>query len=445
MFSEIVINVLLTFLLVLLNGFFVAAEFAIVKVRISQVETKSLSGNKLAKGAMKIVSNLDAYLSATQLGITLASLALGWIGEPVVAKIIISSMDAIHYHIDEKLAHQIALPVAFTLITVLHIVFGELAPKSIAIRYPERTTMFLAAPLLGFYWLFRPFIWVLNGFANLILRAIGVPVVHEHDTHTEDEIRLLLKESKKSGNINTTEHELLENVFKFDDRVADQIMTPRTKIVAVEAEASLDDVLDVIAEEDYSRIPVYEETIDNIVGILYAKDVMKMLKAKEKTDIREMMRKPYRVPEKKSINTLLRDMQRERMQMVVVQDEFGGTAGILTMEDILEEIVGEIQDEYDNETPIVQKKNEIEYIVHALSSIEDVNKHLPECLPESEDYETVAGFLNEVFGKIPDEHDQIENGFYSFKVLTKANNTVDTVLLRIISPEREEKPAIELE
>lgn len=437
-------DILLTLFLVALNGLFVAAEFAIVKVRASQVETKYLSGNRFAKNALHIINNLDAYLSATQLGITLASLGLGWVGEPIVAKMIGSLLELLQIPISNNLLHQISLVTAFSLITVLHIVFGELAPKSLAIRYPERTTMLLTMPLQGFYVVFRPFIWILNGFANFILRIIGVPMAQERDTHTEEEIRLLLQESKMSGNINTTEHELLENVFKFDDRLAEQIMTPRTRIIGIKTDANLQQALEIIMQEDYSRLPVYEESLDNIVGILHAKDVIKNLNNPE-ANVTSLMRKPYQVSERKSINTLLREMQKERIQMAVVLDDYGGTAGIVTMEDILEEIVGDIQDEHDNEMPIVQQKSETEFIVNALANIDEVNKFLPEPLPESEDYDTVAGLINEVFGTIPDENEEVQGQNYSFKILHKENNAIDTVLLKLLESPRGEKPAISFE
>ena len=437
-------DIFLTLFLVALNGVFVAAEFAIVKVRISQVESKSLGGNKLAKGALIVVNNLDAYLSATQLGITLASLGLGWIGEGVVAKIVVNIMELIGYKADATLAHQIAVPVSFLLITVLHIVFGELAPKSIAIRYPERTTMMLAAPLRAFYWLFKPAIWVLNGFAGFILKLVGVPIVHEHDTHTEDELRLLLAESKESGTINFSEHELIENVFKFDDRVAEQIMIPRTQVVAINVLANFDEVITKINEEGYSRMPVYENTIDNVVGIVYSKDLLKVVHTTETFNLRDICRPAHIISEKKSINTVLKELQHKHIQMAILVDEFGGMSGILTMEDIVEEIVGDIQDEYDNEVPNVQKKNDTEFIVDALSSIEEVNKHLPENLPSSEDYETVSGLLNEVFGRIPNANESVQpEGYnYSFTILKKSNNAVESVLIKYTNPKLEEKPTI---
>jgi CBS domain containing-hemolysin-like protein len=247
-----------------------------------------------------------------------------------------------------------------------------------------------------------------------------------------------------SGSINTTEHELLENVFKFDDRLAEQIMTPRTRIVGIKSDATLQQALEIIVKEDYSRLPVYEDSLDNIIGILHAKDVIKNLNNPD-MNVTALMRKPYRVSERKSINTLLREMQKERIQMAIILDDYGGTAGIVTMEDILEEIVGDIQDEYDNEMPIVQQKSETEFIVNALANIDEVNKFLPEPIPESEDYDTVAGFINEVFGSIPDENEEVQSENYTFKILRKENNAIDTVLLKLLEPKREEKPAISFE
>ena len=270
--------------------------------------------------------------------------------------------------------------------------------------------------------------------------------MHEQDTHTEDEIRLLLEESKNSGNIKSAEHELLENVFKFDDRIAEQIMVPRRKLVALSVDASPDEVINTVIEEGYSRIPVYQESIDNIIGILHTKDVLKAaLTDKSKMDIKAMAREPYFVSEKKLIHLILRELQTEHVQMAVVLDEFGGTSGILTMEDIVEELVGDIQDEYDNEMPVVQPKSESEFIVDALSNVEDVNKLLPESLPESENYETVAGLLNEIFGRIPEEQDHVSNDTYKFTILKKTNNTIESVLLTLLQPARAEKESIQYE
>jgi CBS domain containing-hemolysin-like protein len=434
------LSLFLTIFLVLLNGFFVAAEFAIVKVRASQIELRSATGNMVAKRALNMVKNLDAYLSATQLGITLASLALGWIGEEVFEEIVLSAFDSIGYTLDHKTVVTISAGVAFALITVMHIIFGELAPKSIAIRYSESTTMAVALPLQAFYFVFRPIIWLLNAFANLILKILGIPLVHEQDTHNEEEIRILLHESKKSGAINSSEHELLENVFKFDDKVAEQIMIPRTRVVAIDIDEPLESIMDFIMEEGYSRLPVYRESIDNIIGILYAKDLLKLIKNKQVVDIKELIRSAYFITERKPINEVLKEFQRKHIHLAVVLDEFGGTAGIVTMEDIIEELVGEIQDEYDEEASIVVKKNENEYVVNSLSPISDVNKFLRVPLPESEDYDTVNGFINFIHGGIPELNEKITVDDTEIIVIKKSQNAVESVLIKL--PE-EKQPSTE--
>ena len=427
------LDVLLTIFLVLLNGFFVAAEFAIVKVRASQIELRSVAGNMIARRSLAMVKNLDAYLSATQLGITLASLALGWIGESVVSEMILSIFDKLGYATSEEIVHKWAIGIAFALITVMHIVFGELAPKSIAIRYSEATTLAVAIPLQAFYFVGRPLIWTLNGFANLILKLLRIPLAHEQDTHNEEEIRILLHESKKSGAINSSEHELLENVFKFDDKVAEQIMIPRTKVVSIDIDEPLESIMDIIMEEGYSRLPVYKESIDNIIGILYAKDLLKLINNKQKVDIKELIRPAYFITERKPINEVLKEFQRKHIHLAVVLDEFGGTAGIVTMEDIIEELVGEIQDEYDEETSIVVKKNESEYIVNSLSSIIDVNKFLRIPLPESEEYDTVNGFINFIHGGIPELNEKIIINDFEITVIKKSQNAVESVLIKILA------------
>src|SRR5690606_24706423 len=229
-----IINILLTIFLVLVNGFFVAAEFALVKVRASQLELRAQAGNKLAGVAHGMINKLDAYLSATQLGITLASLGLGWIGEGVVSEIILNLMHTLGIEPGPELAHKIALPISFGLITVLHIVFGELAPKSLAIQRPEATSLAVAYPLKFFFYLFRPAIWILNGFANFVLRMMGITPMHGSEVHTAEELRLLFEQSKESGEIEVSEHELIENVFLFSERMVKQIMVPRTSVTALE-------------------------------------------------------------------------------------------------------------------------------------------------------------------------------------------------------------------
>lgn len=424
-----ILDIFITLFLVFLNGFFVAAEFAIVKVRVSQLEVKAQSGHKTAGLALNIIKNLDAYLSATQLGITLASLGLGWIGESVVTDIIINLMSFFGYNPNPELAHFWALPIAFILITVLHIVFGELAPKSIAIQKPESTTLSIVHPLRWFYLIFKPMIWVLNGFANLILKGVGISLKGGSEIHSAEELRHLIEQGKVSGAIQPSEHELLKNVFNFNLITAKQIMVPRTSINAIDIDTQAKEVVNRIIKEGYSRMPVYKETIDNIVGMVYTKDLLKMINKGETLNLDAAMRPAYFIPQTKKISELLKELQARHLHMAIVMDEFGGVAGIITIEDIIEELVGEIQDEHDEEAPFVEKLNEKEFLVNALSTIEDVNEFLPVPLPKSNEYDTVAGLVNFAFGKIPELNEKIRFEDYEIQVLKKSKQRVLVVKL----------------
>ncbi|GAA4314245.1 hemolysin family protein [Nibribacter koreensis] len=433
-----ILNIFLTLFLVALNGFFVAAEFALVKVRASQIELRAQAGNNLAKIAHHMIGHLDAYLSATQLGITLASLGLGWIGEGVVSEIVIAIMSAVGFNPDPVLAHKIALPISFAVITVLHIVFGELAPKSLAIQRPESTTLAVAVPLRIVYYVLLPFIWVLNGFSNFILKRVGITPMHGSEVHTAEELRLLFEQSAESGEIGDSQQQLMENVFEFNERMVKQIMVPRTKLVALDLESTEEEIFSVVFNEGYTRMPVYRDTIDNIVGILYVKDLLVVLRAGEQVSLEKLMRPAYYVPETKKISRLLKDFQRNRMHIAVVSDEFGGTSGIVTIEDIIEELVGEIQDEYDEEVPLIEKTGDFEYKVNTSVSIQDANDDLPYPLPEGEDYETVGGYLNMIYGRIPEIGDTVVHGVYEFKILEKTERNLESVLLTVTEDKRDD-------
>jgi CBS domain containing-hemolysin-like protein len=432
------LNILITIFLVLLNGFFVAAEFALVKVRASQLELRANAGNTLAATAHAMLGKLDAYLSATQLGITLASLGLGWVGEGVVSEVIIHLMGVMGIKASPEVAHGIALPLSFALITVLHIVFGELAPKSLAIQRPEATSLFVAYPLRFFFNVFRPAIWILNGFSNFVLRLMGISPMHGSEVHTAAELRLLFEQSKESGEIEVSEHELIENVFQFSDRMVKQIMVPRTKVVALEIGMLTEKILTIIFAEGYTRMPVYRETIDNIVGVLYVKDLLIKMRQNEDLDLETLMRPAYFIPETKKINRLLQQFQRKRLHMAIVTDEFGGVSGIVTIEDIMEELVGEIQDEYDDENAIVKKTADFEYQVEGAAYIPDVNEFLPYPLPEGEDYETVGGFINYIFGHIPDKDETMVYGVYDVTVLEKSDRKIELVQFKVTEDKRDD-------
>jgi CBS domain containing-hemolysin-like protein len=424
------LDILITFLLVFMNGFFVAAEFAIVKVRASQLEIKIQSGNRFAVLAKNITSNLDAYLAATQLGITLASLALGWIGEPVVSVLIEKLLHILGIEISADLAHDIALPVAFAIITILHIVFGELAPKSVAIQRSERTALLIAYPLRLFYIIFRPFIWFLNGIANIILKILGLRAVHGAEVHSSDELKYLVHQGKETGMIEPADYNIIKNAFDFSQKNARQIMVPRTQILAMNVNDFNDVMLEKLIEENYSRIPCYEDSVDNIVGVVYLKDILMKIRRHEEIHIREIMRPVMIIPETKRIGQLLKDFQAKHQQIAIVVDEYGSTKGIITMEDILEELVGQIQDEYDIETPIVEKSGPKSFKVVPLATIKDINELLPHPIEEKNSYDTLAGFLICKFKRIPDTNDIIISNDYEFTVLKKNGSMITLVQLK---------------
>lgn len=413
-------DVILTLSLVALNGFFVAAEFAIVKVRSSQIALEK--GNISKKAAQNIINNLDGYLAATQLGITLASLGLGWVGEDVMSRIILNVMGALGVSMSTSVAHSIALPIAFAMLTILHIVFGELAPKSLAIRYPTTTTLTISVALRIFYYTFRPFIWLLNGFANLVLKLFGVKPVTEQEIHSEDELKLIIAESEEGGAIEPNERELIQNVFDFDDRIVRQVMVPRVKISGLRSNLSMQETMEVVLREGYSRFPVFENSLDEIVGIVHAKDIIAAYVQKADKTLKEIMRPAHFIPESKRIDVLLREFQRRKTQMAIVVSEFGGTIGIVTLEDILEELVGEIQDEHDHEQQIVTLLDKQDYQIVAQSSIHDINKFVDVPFPESEDYETLSGLLT-YHRPMLREGDTFKLFNYRFKIL-RLNKTL---------------------
>lgn len=429
-------DLFLTFLLVLLNGFFVAAEFALVKVRSSQVDLKAQKGSKRAKVAQIILQRLDTYLSASQLGITLASLGLGAFGEHVMSEIVADIFARLHMTVNP---HLVTVPLAFGLITFLHITLGEQVPKMFGIKYSMETILFISWPLRIFYFVFGPFIWLLNKSSNFFLRLLGIKAVGEEEVHTEEELRLILTESEEGGAIKPSENELIQNVFDFDDRIVKQIMVPQNRVTAIDVEGlDKDGITQKITDEGFSRYPIFLGDIDNIIGVVYAKDLFKEMFSGKFRTIKDIMRPAHFVPESMKINDLLRDFQKLHMQIAIVTNEFGATAGIVTMEDIIEELVGEIQDEHDEEKPTVEKKSETEYIVNAHSSIGDVNESLPMSLPESSRYGTISGLINFLWGRIPGVNEKKQYGGYEITILQRKKQTVESVKLRVLEADKVE-------
>ena len=346
-FKSIFFDLFLLLLFVLLNALFVAAEFALVKVRKTQLQPDELKSDNRAKLALKLISNLDKYLAATQFGITISSLGLGWIGEPVTARILDPFFD--FFKIDNpKTIHTISLTVGFILITFLHIILGELAPKSLAIRFPKSTTLFVSLPLNIFYLIFRPFILVLNGAANKILNMVGIKPVSENEIfHSEEEIRSLIAEGTLSGQIDKTEHALIEKIFEFNDKTAKDVMVPRNNMVAIDVDENRDQIIQKVIDEGFSRIPVYKDSLDNIIGIIYSKDIISAAEHREIIVLQDIIRPANFIPETNHIGEILKDFQKKHIHLGIVVNEHGGVEGLITLEDIIEDIVGEKEYEYD--------------------------------------------------------------------------------------------------
>ena len=435
-----IIKLVLAVFLVLLNGFFVAAEFSIVKVRYSQIQLKAAEGNSMAKQAEHIIKHLDEYLSATQLGITLASLGLGFVGESALHHIFENLFSYFDLTVAEATVTTVSLVSSFLLITVMHIVFGELIPKSIAIRKSEPTAMFIAAPLRVFYTVFKPFIWSMNHMSNAFLRLIKIHPASDQEIHSTEELQLLVKQSADSGAIEEENYEIIKNAFDFTDHSAKQIMIPRQNISSIDIEQPIEEIINIIMEGGYSRLPVYEDSIDNIIGIFYAKEIIReYVKRKgqiDHNDLKDLMRDPFFVVGSKKISDLLKVFQQKKQHLAVVIDEFGGTEGIVTLEDILEELVGEIQDEEDDEERIVDKVGENVFWVKATQPLDEINENLPKMFPISEDgeYNTLAGFILHELQDIPAENEEFNINDYHVKILKMQNKSVDLVELTYEEP-----------
>jgi Hemolysins and related proteins containing CBS domains len=384
------VDLFLIFVLVFLNGFFVAAEFAMVKARGSKIDSLAQEGHKRAKVASHLVGHLDAYLSACQLGITLTSLGLGWIGEPAIARMLEPMFAAVH--LNENLVHPLSFIIGFSFITVLHIVLGELMPKSVAIRKAEAVTLLTAAPMIFFRKVMSPFIWLLNGTAGLLLKPFGIDVKEDTSTaHTEEEIRILVQESHKSGLIDNTELTLMDNIFEFSETNAREIMIPRTEMSCLYGNLSFQENRAIALREMHTRYPVCEKDKDNIIGFVHIKDLLKV-PDNAVIDIRDLLRPMTTVPESMPISALLKLMQKKKTQIAILIDEYGGTSGLVTLEDIMEEIVGEIQDEFDEERPDVEQRDDNTYSINGMMLIEEVNSFFGLDLP-TDDYDTIGGWI----------------------------------------------------
>lgn len=404
--GTIAVRFFIVLALVLANGFFVAAEFALVAARKTRIDTLAAEGNRRARIAHEALRHIDRYISGTQLGITLASLGLGWVGEVTIAGVLIQWFQNVGEPWRILAAHGVAVTISFVVITFLHIVLGELAPKTLALMYPERVSLWTAGPLVVFSKILAPFIAFLNGSAHLLLRILGLRVPAELERiHRPEEIEMLLMQSYEHGLLAEEPVDMIRGVLDLSEITAGAVMTPRTEIVAVPENATVDDVATLILKLGHSRIPVYQNSLDQIVGMFLARDVWQAQRDGIQSTV-ESVRPLFFVPDSKPIEGLLREMQRRRIHMVVVVDEFGGTAGIVTLEDLVEEIVGEIHDEDETEPPEIEETSTGEILIKGSISVFELNERYLLQLPEHE-YTTVAGYVLGRLGRIASEEDEV--------------------------------------
>ncbi len=421
------LGLLLAFVLVLLNGFFVAAEFALVKVRPTQLDPHVARGSRRGGLARHMLHHLDAYLSATQLGITLASLGLGWVGEPAFVWLIEPLVLRIP-GAGPALLHSAALTIAFLLITMLHIVLGELAPKSLAIRKPEGSALFTAMPLWLFYKLTYPVIWLLNHAANGLLRLVGVHPVGEAElAHDEEELRLLLASSSAAG-LSKQKRELLDNIFDLSAHVARQIMVPRADVVYLSTARSVAENLEVARSSGHTRLPLCEGDLDHVVGLIHIKDLFRT--EAPLASLTEVAREIAFVPETLTVDRLLRRMRVERLHLAAVLDEYGGVSGIVTLENVIEEIVGQIQDEFDLEQPEVVKKRDNVYVIAGSLLVEELEDALGVEFSER-DEDTVGGVLLSELGRKPSQGDEVRLAPVTLTVLEVEGNRIQRVRVTV--------------
>lgn len=387
-----IVNVLMIILLIVLTAFFVVTEFAIVKVRRTRIDHLASEGNSKAIAAQKVIGNLDGYLSACQLGITITALGLGWLGEPTVEIFLRPLFE--NAGLNEGLTHTLSFSIAFFLITFLHVVLGELAPKTVAIQKAEMVSLATAKPIILFYKVMYPFIFLLNGSANLLTRVFGISPASEHEVvHTEEELRLILSESLQGGEINQSEYRYVNRIFEFDDRVAKEIMIPRTEMVCLFLENTCEQNMAIMREEKFTRYPVGHDDKDHIVGIVNIKEFFNENFSKENFDLNDYIRPIITVHESIPIQKLLVKMQKDQTHMAVLVDEYGGTAGIVTVEDILEEIVGEIRDEFDiDEEPEIQQLDQNQTVVDGKVLISQINELFALDIDNSE-IDTIGGWV----------------------------------------------------
>lgn len=426
------LRLLLIFLLVFLNGFFVMSEFALVTVRRSWVETLAGRGDRRARVLLRVISKIDDYIAATQLGITIASIALGWVGEPALAHLLEPLFAPLTSHVLASVAsHTLAVVLAFTIITFLHVVVGELAPKTLALERTQTIALLVARPMELFYQMFKPFVLLLNRSGIFVLRLLGIPPTHGHGGMYAEEIQHLINVSHEQGLLEPVEHQLISNVFHFSGATVRDAMRPRAEVTALEASTPFDEIIRTFEASGYSRIPVYRQQWDNVIGILHSKDLLRYLRQPERFKIEQVVHSPFFVPDSASLDDVLRQMRQKKNHFALVVDEYGVIEGIVTLEDILEELVGEIHDEHDLDEERILRRPDGSIVLAGSVTVREVNRALGLNLPESDDYNTVAGFLMTHTGRLPLLGDRITYNGVTFTIEKMEGRRVTRICLEI--------------
>jgi len=431
------LGLLLIILLILLNGFFAAAEISLISLRKSRVRHLVKSGNTKARKIQKLQEEPERFLATIQVGITLIGTLAATFGGVIAIERIKPFLVSLPVEFFKKTAEPIAVGIVVSVITYLTLVFGELVPKSLAIRYAEKIA-FLTSSSVDF--LSRTFRWVLRmltASSNFIIGLFVSSHDHEPSLVSEDEVKYLIREGRKSGVFEPSEEDLIHSVFRFTDTVVKEVMVPRTEIVAVEAESDVDSILHTMNEKGFSRLPVYSETIDNVIGVVYLKDILALHMEKRPFKLDQVIRKPYIVPPNKNVSVLLKEMRERHIHLALVGDEYGGTDGLVTMEDLIEEIVGDIQDEQEKALREIDEIAANRYLVDGKTNIEKVNEQLDVSLPEDE-FETIGGFVLGIFGRLPAEGDQILYQNMMFTVLRLRKNRISRIRILKYAPEQKE-------
>ena len=409
--GNVFINLFVIVLLLFSNGFFVASEFAMVKVRKTRIEQLVKEGNGIAKIALEAIKDLDKFIAAVQLGVTISSIGLGWVGEGTLARLVEPVFDFIPGIGQTIATHTVSASIAFALITFLHVVIGELIPKSIALEYTEKTALIVAKPMQMITFVFNPFIWVLNGFGNWVLKLLNIPHSHKASlVHSTEELDMLVNASYDGGVLNETEKDMLHNVFKFSDLTAKQVMIPRTDMVCIQKETPIEDLNTLAAENQYTRYPVYEEDIDHIIGLVHVKDLFSLSINDEVCPIEKILRPVLLVPETITMDNLVLEFKKRKGQMAIVVDEFGGTSGLVTLEDVLEEIFGEVQDEFDEEEETdIREVAPNTYLTNAMMRLDEFAEffNMDEEDIDDEDVDTIGGLVVKELGRLAQVNDKV--------------------------------------